>query len=264
MRARAHERYDDALFACTRNRRGAFDRRRGGAARRAPPPVLDNLQRVVEALERARGALSGDESGAIGALGAAAASLRGIADVAPSFLAMSEHAAALQSEAGELAAIRRGRRGERSRPGRTRCDQRAPRTHRRSETQIRRQRSKPRSRTPRPRRAAAAEYEGRDRRIADARGEAKRSTARTRSGRRDSSRRRESAPRRRSASASLPSSAISRSDRDVSTSRSNRSSASVPTAPNASSFSFPQTPASRSDRWRASPPAANSRACCSR
>ena len=101
--ARAHERYDDALFAAREIDAAhliAGEEERLDERRRR----LDNLQRVVEALERARGALSGDESGAIGALGAAAASLRGIADVAPSFLAMSEHAAALQSEAGELAA----------------------------------------------------------------------------------------------------------------------------------------------------------------
>ena len=101
--ARAHERYDDALFAAREidaARLVAGEEERLDERRRR----LDNLQRVVEALERARGALSGDESGAIGALGDAAASLRGIADVAPSFLAMSEQAAALQSEAGELAA----------------------------------------------------------------------------------------------------------------------------------------------------------------
>lgn len=100
--ARAHKRYDDALFAVREidaARLTAGEEERLDERRRR----LDNLQRVVEALERARGALSGDDSGAIAALGDAAASLRSVADVAPSFHAMAEHATALQSEAGELA-----------------------------------------------------------------------------------------------------------------------------------------------------------------
>ncbi len=100
--ARAHDRYDDALFAAREidaARLTAGEEERLDERRRR----LDNLQRVVEALERSRVALAGDDSGAVAALGDAAASLRSVADVSPSFHAMSEQASALQSEAGELA-----------------------------------------------------------------------------------------------------------------------------------------------------------------
>lgn len=100
--AHARERYDDACFAVREIDAAQLvdgeevrldDRRR----------MLDNLQRVAEALERTRGALSSDESGAIAALGDAAAWLHVIADVGPAFAAMSQQAAALQSEANDLA-----------------------------------------------------------------------------------------------------------------------------------------------------------------
>jgi len=99
---RARERYDDAVFAAreietARPRAGEEtelqDRRR----------YLENLQRVADALERARSVLT-DDGGAIGALGDAAAALRTIADVSAAFQAMGEQASALQSQANDVAA----------------------------------------------------------------------------------------------------------------------------------------------------------------
>lgn len=100
---RARERYEDALFAVREVEAARLD---------ASEPerlvdrqrYLDNVQRVVDALEHARRALAGDDDGAIGALGEASATLAAIADVGADFRSMAGQAAALQSQANDLAA----------------------------------------------------------------------------------------------------------------------------------------------------------------
>ena len=99
----ARARYDDARFAL-REIEGArvepgedvrlTDRRR----------ILDNAGRVAEALRRAHEALGGDESGATTSLGDAGVALAGIAAIASEFAVLAQQAAALQSDANELAA----------------------------------------------------------------------------------------------------------------------------------------------------------------
>jgi DNA repair protein RecN (Recombination protein N) len=66
--------------------------------------TLDNVERIVAALRLASDALAGDEAGATGALGAARAALAGVAAVSGDLRALAESAAALQSEANDLAA----------------------------------------------------------------------------------------------------------------------------------------------------------------
>ncbi len=100
---KARERYGDASFALREieeARPEAGEERRLDERRR----YLDNLQRIAESLGRAREALAGDESGAIAALGRASSVLGGIANIGASLRAMAEQAAALQSQANDLAA----------------------------------------------------------------------------------------------------------------------------------------------------------------
>ncbi|HTX58085.1 MAG TPA: DNA repair protein RecN [Verrucomicrobiae bacterium] len=67
---------------------------------------LDNVERIATALQSAHAALSGDDDagGAGGALGTASAALHGVGSIAPELEALASQAAALQSEAGDLAA----------------------------------------------------------------------------------------------------------------------------------------------------------------
>jgi DNA repair protein RecN (Recombination protein N) len=65
---------------------------------------LDNVERIATALSVAGNALAQEEPGATNALGVAAAALATIGKFGDELQAMAERAAALQSEAGELAA----------------------------------------------------------------------------------------------------------------------------------------------------------------
>ncbi len=65
---------------------------------------LDNVERIATALSAAGNALTQEEPGATNALGVAAAALATIGKFGDELQAMAERAAALQSEAGELAA----------------------------------------------------------------------------------------------------------------------------------------------------------------
>jgi DNA repair protein RecN (Recombination protein N) len=99
---RARERYEDARFALeeitgTAPQAGEDDRLRERQR------YLDNVERIAGALRIAHEALGGDETSASGALGLASAALHGIAEIASDLRAMSDAAAALQSETTELA-----------------------------------------------------------------------------------------------------------------------------------------------------------------
>ncbi|HKU82373.1 MAG TPA: DNA repair protein RecN [Candidatus Tumulicola sp.] len=100
--AQAQRRYEDARFACEEidsarpqpGETGELQQRR----RR-----LENAAQLTDALRRANAALD-EERGAIGLLGEARAALSAISEVAPRFKAMSAAAAAVQSQANDLAA----------------------------------------------------------------------------------------------------------------------------------------------------------------
>lgn len=99
---RAQERYDDARFAldeieAAKPERGEDQRL---AERRR---YLDNVERIASALRTAHDALGGDDASANGALGAASAALAAIAEISGDLREMHDAAAALQSEATELA-----------------------------------------------------------------------------------------------------------------------------------------------------------------
>ncbi len=66
--------------------------------------LLENVEKIATALDAAETSLAGDEGSAIGALGAASVALHGIGEIAASFAEMAQQAAALQSEANDLAA----------------------------------------------------------------------------------------------------------------------------------------------------------------
>jgi DNA repair protein RecN (Recombination protein N) len=100
---RLRERYDDAVFAlaeidAARLESGETERL---AERRR---YLDNVERIATALRGAREALSAEERGATGTLGAAAAALAGLGAYNATLRELADRSAALQSEAGELAA----------------------------------------------------------------------------------------------------------------------------------------------------------------
>ena len=65
---------------------------------------LDNVERIAVALRSANEALAGDERSAVNALGAAGAALASVRGVAPELNAIAEQLAALQSEANDVAA----------------------------------------------------------------------------------------------------------------------------------------------------------------
>ncbi|MBV8490783.1 MAG: DNA repair protein RecN, partial [Candidatus Eremiobacteraeota bacterium] len=101
--ARARRAYDDACFALreieeTRLEQGEAERL---TERRR---YLDNVERIAGSLRRASEALAAEERGAAGGLGEASVALAGIAEIGAEFASMSEQAAALQSEANDLAA----------------------------------------------------------------------------------------------------------------------------------------------------------------
>ncbi len=100
---RLRERYDDASFAlqeieAARMEPGESERL---ADRRS---YLDNVERIATGLHAAREALSAEERGATGTLGAAASALASIGAYGSTLRAMAERSSALQSEAAELAA----------------------------------------------------------------------------------------------------------------------------------------------------------------
>lgn len=64
---------------------------------------LDNIERIAAALQIAREALTSDESGATASIGSAAVALSRVAKFDASLQGMAQRAAALQSDAGDLA-----------------------------------------------------------------------------------------------------------------------------------------------------------------
>lgn len=66
--------------------------------------VLDNAEKIAVALRSAHESLAGEDGSAADALGAASASLQHLDDIGPDFAQMAQSVAALQSEAGEIAA----------------------------------------------------------------------------------------------------------------------------------------------------------------
>ncbi len=100
---RARERYDDA---CLTVREIEEARLEPGEAERLNErrKYLDNVERIAIALHAAREALAGDERSASGALGSAAVALSGVERFGGQLQAMARQAAALQSDAGDLAA----------------------------------------------------------------------------------------------------------------------------------------------------------------
>ncbi|MBV8118306.1 MAG: AAA family ATPase, partial [Candidatus Eremiobacteraeota bacterium] len=100
---RARVRYDDAVFALgeIESARLVEDEDERLTQRRR---YLDNLQHIAEALARAQRALTSDDAGAIAALGASTAALLPIAGINEELRAMADQAAALQSQANDLAA----------------------------------------------------------------------------------------------------------------------------------------------------------------
>ncbi len=99
----ARRRYDDARFALDEIDDAApepDEDTRLSERRR----FLDNVERIANALRTAHEALAGDDAGAGGALGVASAALDGIASIGAELREMAAQAAALQSEANELAA----------------------------------------------------------------------------------------------------------------------------------------------------------------
>ncbi len=99
---RAQERYEDARFAVEEIDTAApqiGEDERLSERRR----YLDNVERIALALRSAHEALGGDDGSATATLGVASAALHGIADISSDLRAMSDGAAALQSEATDLA-----------------------------------------------------------------------------------------------------------------------------------------------------------------
>jgi DNA repair protein RecN (Recombination protein N) len=97
----ARERYDDARFALreieeAKPEPGEIERL---TERRA---YLDNVERIATALHAAHEALSPEEGGAVGALGAAAAALTSVGTFDAALREAAQRAAALQSESVEL------------------------------------------------------------------------------------------------------------------------------------------------------------------
>ncbi|MGA8535290.1 MAG: DNA repair protein RecN [Candidatus Tumulicola sp.] len=100
---RARERYEDAMFAVREIEEAqpqADEEERLSERQR----YLENAQRIADALGRARESLTADDYGAIGALGTASAALSGIANIGEKLRSIADQAAALQSQANDLAA----------------------------------------------------------------------------------------------------------------------------------------------------------------
>jgi DNA repair protein RecN (Recombination protein N) len=100
---RAQERYDDALAAAEEIEGARLDSTECERLERRRV-YLDNVERITLALGTAREALADDERGAMQTLGTVAAALRGVTGCAPELAEMARRAAALQSDAAELAA----------------------------------------------------------------------------------------------------------------------------------------------------------------
>ncbi|MDE2482634.1 MAG: DNA repair protein RecN [bacterium] len=99
----ALRRYEDARFALREIEDAAPEEgedERLGERRR----YLDNVERIASALRSASESLAGDDGGASSSLGAASVALDGIAEIGTTLREMASQAAALQSEANELAA----------------------------------------------------------------------------------------------------------------------------------------------------------------
>ena len=97
----ARERYDDAEFA-TREIEEARLQPGEPERLRERREYLDNVERIAAALHAAHEALAGDERGATGALGNAAASLAAVTKFDPSLRDLAQRANALQSEAVDI------------------------------------------------------------------------------------------------------------------------------------------------------------------
>ena len=99
----ARTRYEDAAFAV---REIDESRVQSGEDTRLEERrhYLDNVERVAAALRAAHGSLADEEAGAVAGLGSASAALAGIRDVGQELRESSDRAAALQSEAVDLAA----------------------------------------------------------------------------------------------------------------------------------------------------------------
>jgi DNA repair protein RecN (Recombination protein N) len=98
---RAQERYEDAAFA---NREIEEARIEAGEPERLRErrEYLDNVERIAAALHAAHEALAGDERGATGSLGSAAASLAAVGKFDAALRDLLQRAEALQSDAVEL------------------------------------------------------------------------------------------------------------------------------------------------------------------
>ncbi|HEV3091413.1 MAG TPA: DNA repair protein RecN [Candidatus Cybelea sp.] len=98
----ARGRYDEALFIAREIEEARLDA--GEIARlRERRAFLDNVERIATALAGAREGLASDYGGAAPALGVAAAALAGVGAFGEELREMAQRAAALQSDAGELA-----------------------------------------------------------------------------------------------------------------------------------------------------------------
>ncbi len=100
---RARERYDDACFTVREideARLQPDEEERLDERRR----YLDNIERIATALQSARGTLANDDGGALEGLGAAAVALGSVERYDSALREMAQRAAALQAEAGDLAA----------------------------------------------------------------------------------------------------------------------------------------------------------------
>jgi DNA repair protein RecN (Recombination protein N) len=99
----ARQRYEDAAFAVREIDEAKLE---AGEIERLNErrSFLDNVERIATALNVAREALAGDEHGATAALGDASVALGAVAKFSHELRAMADRAAAMQGEAGDLAA----------------------------------------------------------------------------------------------------------------------------------------------------------------
>ncbi|MBV8489677.1 MAG: AAA family ATPase, partial [Candidatus Eremiobacteraeota bacterium] len=96
-------RYEDAVFAVNEIEAARLE---GGEDERLEQRrrYLDNVERIAQALRAAHEALAADDAGAISELGNAAAAIGGVAAISTDLRALSDRSAALQSEAIDVAA----------------------------------------------------------------------------------------------------------------------------------------------------------------
>lgn len=98
---RAHERYDDAVFAIREIEEARLEAAESERLRERRD-YLENVERIAAALNVAHEALAGDERGATETLGNAAASLVAVGKFDASLRDLAQRAQALQSEAVDL------------------------------------------------------------------------------------------------------------------------------------------------------------------